>query len=85
MGKLMGWTTHEVQILIDNYPLCTQREIECLLPYRTYNSIKQKAMTLKVKKAFMEEPVKKRIKTISRKIDSGIISIQGNITIHRMG
>jgi hypothetical protein len=44
MTKLLRWTSEEDQILKDNYNKISQKEIELLLPNRTYYAIVKRAM-----------------------------------------
>ena len=80
---IIRWSTAEVNKLIKHYPVSTQEEMENLLPGRSYNSIKQKAKQLHVSKLFRESSFDK-LKTNQRKTNTGVVSLRGNVTIHRM-
>jgi len=83
MGKINHWTRQEIDILLSNYSESTNYKMQSLLPFRTYDSIKQKAMSLGLKKNMREEH-SPTLNKHSRMIDSGIITRTGNLTIHRM-
>jgi hypothetical protein len=79
--KITHWSTEEINILKDNFSSCTNKQLMDMLPLRTIDSIKQRARLLKLKKIINSiDNVYKNY----RMIHSGSISVNGNVTTHRM-
>ena len=84
MAKLIPWSQEELQKLRVYYPSLNQDEIMNMLPLRSYQAIKYKAKELQIRKRIRSTPSEyESVK--GRKIDSGYISVKGNIMVHRMG
>lgn len=83
MSRINHWTTQELELLVKHYPTSTRNDMRAILPYRTYDSIKQKSRALGLKKRFREEGAEALDKN-QRRIESGVITRTGNLTIHRM-
>jgi hypothetical protein len=79
--KINHWTEEEIEILKSNFSTCTNKELTRMLPLRSIDSVKQRALLLNLSKT------SSRVQKVDigyKKIWSGILSVNGNVTTHRM-
>lgn len=80
---IIHWTEDELQKLVTHYPTATHNEMMYILKGRSHSSIKHKAKMMGVRK-INKEASSIKLDSSSKVIDSGVLSIRGNVTTHRM-
>lgn len=80
------WTSLEIELIKRSYSDSDQSTMMILIPDRSYQAIKCKAMKLGVKKNNRGRYLKKPqiITHYQKKLQSGLLTIKGNLTTHRM-
>ena len=81
-----SWTLEMIQDLIQRYP--DESNIDLAIRYgKTRQAVKAMAVKVGARKHLTDERIKLQERTIlclgERKIGTGIVSVRGNVTVHR--